>query len=83
MFDAAYTFVYSVLSVYIFYRYHRHANEDYKDLTWVHIKWGLFFLALVLMVIHNAHRVSSEVNISMLLKFDDSMKNYNLLYVVL
>lgn len=61
MFDAAYTFVYSVFGFYIFYRYHRHHSEDFEDLTWVHFKWGLFFFALILMVIHTSHRVSSEV----------------------
>lgn len=62
MFDAAYTFIFSVLGAYTFYRYYQSQNEKYEQFTWIHIKWGSFCLTLILMVINGAHRVLSEVN---------------------
>lgn len=64
MFDAIFTFVYSVLGFYIFYRYHQHYSVEYEGLTWAHFKWSLFFFILFLMVIHTSHRVLSEVIIT-------------------
>lgn len=61
MFTTAYTFAYSVLGFYTCYRYIREKSELYKDQTWVHFKWQLYFLAIVLRVIYTAQQLSSEV----------------------
>lgn len=68
MFAAANTFVYSVLVVYTLYQYYQSQDEQISKrnlkFALMQMKWWFFFLSLILMVIHSAHRASSEVNMS-------------------
>lgn len=61
MFTISYAFAYSVLGFYSGYRYMRDQTELYRDSIWIHFKWCLYFMAIVLLVIYTANRVANEV----------------------
>lgn len=57
----AYTFIFSVISLYTFYRYFVQHNEFFKDLSWLHFQWQFFYLISMLMIIYTANLVTNEV----------------------
>lgn len=55
------TFMFCVLSVYTFYRNFLQTNEIFKQVSLIHFIWVIFYMALILVVIHNGNRMVYEV----------------------
>lgn len=66
MFNAASVFIFSVLTLYTFYRYILQQNEFFKQTSITHFIWQTYYLSHTLMVIHSSNRVTNEVHFFML-----------------
>lgn len=66
MVNTAATFLFTILTLYTFYRYILHQDEFFKDLSLLHLKWQLFYLSVTLTVIYTANQVAREVNVGSL-----------------
>lgn len=61
MVNAAITFIFSVLTFYTFYRYILEQNGFFKEVSFVHFIWQMFYLIGILKVIYSANQVTNEV----------------------
>lgn len=61
IFNAACTFLFSVLTFYTFYRYNAQPNEFLTQLTFMHSVWQFMFLTSTIAVIYNSELVTSAV----------------------
>lgn len=60
--NAAYTFVFSLLTLYAAWRYVIDQGDDVKEMLFIHVIWQLFFTISTLTIIYTASLVNSEVN---------------------
>lgn len=61
MVNIATTFIQSVTTFYIFYRYTFHQNEMFREMSVGYIQWEIYHLTLTILTIYEAHLVAREV----------------------
>lgn len=62
MFNTASAFIFSVFTLYTFYRYILQQNQFFKELALLHFMWQIYYLSNALIVIYISNRVTNEVN---------------------
>lgn len=63
MFNVGFTFIFSVLCLYTFYRYYFEQNDTLKQLSYVHLDWQIFYLFYTFMLINAGSKIASNVSI--------------------
>lgn len=61
MFNIGNTFIFSVLTLYTFYRYILQQNELYRDLSYSHFHWQIFYFFYAFILIYAGSTVTSKV----------------------
>lgn len=62
--NAAYTFLFSILTLYTLYLYFIQRSDELEAIFFMHLTWYIFFSSSTLTVIYTANQVNSEVNVS-------------------